>query len=99
MGPGARKLKNAWMQYILIALAAITAARCVKHLIYLQRWELLGFAVLKIVALAVPVAYLLRLSRTAHAQGRFETCNRAAFSMQFLLMISFLSDVAMTLLR
>lgn len=89
-------MKNAWILYVLVALTAITAARCIRDLTRWGAWESLGFILVKDIALALLVAYFSALSRTAHKLQDFETRDLAVRSMLSLLAVSAFSDFALT---
>jgi len=85
------------IQYVLILLALITTARCLKTLFRMEGWTAMGFVLAKDVILSVLVVYLFRLSR--NLEGSLENRNIAVFAMASLLVVSTVADSAITFLH
>jgi hypothetical protein len=91
-------MKNISVQYIVILLAVLFAARCIKHLFRVHGWQSLAFIMFKNIVVGLLVAYLFRLSRESFRSGKSEIVNLSVLTMQVVLLVSLVSDVALTAL-
>ena len=76
-------MKNISVQYIVILLAVLFAARCINHLLQIHGWQSLAFIMFKNIAVGLLVAYLFRLSRESFKSGKSEIVNLSVLAISF----------------
>lgn len=89
-------MKNMSALYIVGGIALIGTMNALKHLIHSGEWQPIMFVVIKDVFLVGVVVYLARLIRTSSEMPVKVLATR---SMAFALLVSFVADAAITLIR
>ena len=89
-------MKNMYILYIVGAIALVGTMNALKHLIRSGEWQPIMFVAIKDVILVGIVVYLARLIRTS-TEIRIKML--AARSIAFALLVSFVADAAITLIR